>query len=154
MSTEGGWLAKIYEALTGGGGGSAVAANLTQVNGSSISLGQKTSASSYPVVIASDQGPLFTTSTPSPTADGPDLSVGTADETILTANPSRTVVVIQNVSTAANLGVRCGAAAALNTGGTYMLLPYGSLQLVGTEAQAAIHAIASIAATPVTVRVG
>ncbi len=54
-----------------GSGSSGGDVNITEVGGAAISLGQKTSANSFPVVIASDQSaiPVTGTFTPSGTSD-------------------------------------------------------------------------------------
>lgn len=56
-----------------GGGGGAVSANITEIGGAPIALGQSTMAGSLPVVIASDQTPIAVTGTIS--ASNPSVGV-------------------------------------------------------------------------------
>ena len=47
--------------VTGGGSGGTISANLTEVSGAAITLGQTTESASLPVTIASDQSPISVT---------------------------------------------------------------------------------------------
>jgi hypothetical protein len=76
--------------------------NLIQVGGSPISLGQTTKTASLPVTLASDQGNLGTTATPTqatPTTTTPTVTDSTSF-TLVAANASRKYLLIQNDSAA------------------------------------------------------
>jgi hypothetical protein len=96
-------------------GGAPWSQNLTQVSGSSISLGQKASSASFPVVLASDQSSLSTV--------GLGTSYGSAVLTNTTAvmvgGASFTKVVgIQGVSVGATLAAGSTTAQLIDGGGT------------------------------------
>ena len=82
-------------------------------------------------------------------------TIGTLSAELLTPDPARKVVWIQNVSVGAMISTSAGVSpAALNTGGCSMAGPNGFVVYQGVAAQAAIYAIADTASTPVTITVG
>lgn len=81
-------------------------------------------------------------------------TVGVSSGSLLAADASRKVVLIQNVSASAIIAARSGASAALNTAGNFMAGPNGYIVFEGDAAAAAIHAISDTASTPVTTAVG
>lgn len=86
-----------------------------------------------------------------PTTDA-STTAGVASAQLLAADATRKVAWIQNVHATNMLGIAFTAAAALNVAGTIMLAPYSSITITGLSAQLLINAIATGAASPVTVR--
>jgi len=80
------------------------------------------------------------------------VSVGTASAQALAASSATVYLFIQNVSTTANVACNFGATAALNTAGSFMLVPNQSRTFEGSFVPTTVlNCIASAAATPVTI---
>jgi hypothetical protein len=130
-----------------GGSGGVVSTNLTQINGASISEGQKTMDNSLPVVIASNQSPLAIagaiTGTVSTNLKGllafqtSQYTVGTS-ATQLTVTPltNRSSMSIKAVTTSSNDIVYVGNSNAVTNANGYPLFNGDSIQLDLTPAQA------------------
>lgn len=85
-------------------------------------LGQKTSANSTPVVLASDQSAIPTTQATSATATRTDVASSATSVTIIASNASRKAAIIMNDSTKI-LYIRYGSAATTLTDFTDKLFP-------------------------------
>lgn len=83
-----------------GGGGVTSDVNLIEVDGVAVSLGQKPMATSFPVVIASDQSPFSTAPIRGAiTNRSGTITVGGASQVLAAANATRNYLFIQNIST-------------------------------------------------------
>jgi hypothetical protein len=77
-----------------GAGGGPVVTNITEIGGATISEGQKPMSASLPVVIASDQTPMVST-----TAVVTSVTSSATNTTLLASNPNRKGAVFYNDST-------------------------------------------------------
>lgn len=113
---------------TTGGGGGGGDVNLVSISGSAITLGQKTMASSLPVVIASNQSAITTTETPPSTLVAFVTDIPTAGTRVQLASNSVIAVIIQAPST--NTGsIYVGGSTVSNTVYGSQLLPGQSVGL-------------------------
>lgn len=92
-------------------------ANITQVGGSAITLGSKVSASSFPVVIASDQGAVATKMPLNSTASAVTNTTITTTPSAITASTNSVEVLVQaNDTNTANLRVSIGTTCSSSLG--------------------------------------
>lgn len=88
----------VNPAAAGGGGTSDV--NLIEVGGAAVSLGQKPMATSFPVVIASDQSPFSVAPVRGAiTNRSGTITLGGTSQTLAAANAARSYFFVQNIST-------------------------------------------------------
>lgn len=94
-----------------------VTENQTQVGGSAVTLGSKTSANSYPVVIASDQGSLQTKSSINVTGSGSAAAATVSTVATLTAPGNAVGFILMNLDTSnANIRWAVGRTASTTLG--------------------------------------
>jgi len=80
------------------------------------------------------------------------VTVGVASAQALAASTATKYLFIQNVSTTANIACNFGGTAALNTAGSFMLVPNQSRTFEGSFVPSTVlNCIASAAATPLTI---
>jgi hypothetical protein len=85
----------------------------------------------------------------------PPVSIGTSAVQVAPVNLSRQYLVIQNESSTASVGCNTAPNPQIGTPGTITLLPYGSWAFSGNFVPTAgFWCVASIAATPVTIKEG
>jgi hypothetical protein len=126
-----------------------VAQNLTQVNGSAISLGQTTKANSLPVTLPSDASIPINTGTPAETA----VTVGASNISVLAANANRKFLSLVNDSNNTIYVTFSGTNAALNTG-TRLNANGGAILFDRYVPTAAVKAIATAASSNLLVTEG
>lgn len=107
---------------------------------------------STPVVLSTEDAAILQAIAGSPTMVTGTMVTPMAPVTVLAADPTRSIAIIQNVDATVPIAVRFGAPAALNAGGSFMLKVGETLRMTGPLAALAISAVnASAGNTPITI---
>lgn len=116
---DGGNSITVDGTITANQGGAPWSENLTQVGGSAVSLGQKVSASSIPVVIASDQTSIPVTKVDLTPSAPTTASIGTSSAQAVAAAATRKGLILRNTSTSGQrISFGFGSTAVLDSGVT------------------------------------